>query len=279
MAHSSQPYDQSTRAVFDRLGLGLHELEDWNCCGATVYMSVKETVSFAISARNLALAEPLGRDIVAPCSACYLVLNKTNRFLRELPELNANVNDALSAAGLKYDGTVRVRHPLEVLVNDVGIDEIARRASRRLDGLRIAEYYGCQIIRPERTFDDQEFPMTMDRLFAALGAQNVYFPMKVRCCGGMLMTTANDVAEKLCGDLIECALFNGADCLVTTCPLCQMNLAGYQGSLSKRFGKDLHIPVLWFTELLGLALGIDAQTLGHGSHLESVERVTSRVGA
>jgi len=279
LTRTSKPYDLSTRAVFERLGLGLHELEDWNCCGATVYMSVKETVSFAISARNLALAEPLGRDVVAPCSACYLVLNKTNRFLREMPDLAAKVNDALSAAGLGYSGTVRVRHPLEVLVNDLGIEEIAKRATRRLDGLKVAEYYGCQIVRPERTFDDQEFPQTMDKLFEAMGAENVYYPLKVRCCGGMLMTTSNDVAMKLCQDLIECAQGNGADCIVTTCPLCQMNLSPYQDRLSSRFGKDLHIPVLWFTELLGIALGLDEKTLGLDRHLEPIpDKIMSLVG-
>lgn len=279
ITRSSKPYDDSTRAVFKALGMGLHELEDWNCCGATVYMSVKETVSFAISARNLALAEKLGRDIVAPCSACYLVLNKTNRFLHELPDLSEKVNDALSAAGLKYEGTVRVRHPLEVLVNDLGIEEIAKRATKRLDGLKIAEYYGCQIIRPERTFDDQEFPQTMDRLFAALGGENVYFPMKVRCCGGMLMTTSDKVAEKLCRDLIECAQGNGADCIVTTCPLCHMNLAAYQDRLSRHFRMDLHIPVLWFTELLGIALGLDVKTLGLDRHLEPItDKVMSLAG-
>jgi len=270
LTHTSKPYDRSTRAVFKSLGLGLHELEDWNCCGATVYMSVKETVSFAISSRNLAMAEKLGRDVVAPCSACYLVLNKTNRFLRELPELNEKVNDALSVAGLSYKGTVRVRHPLEVLINDLGIEAIAKKTKRSLDGLKIAEYYGCQIVRPERGFDDQEFPQTLDKLFRAMGAQNVYYPMKVRCCGGMLMTTSNDVAMKLCHDLIACAQGNGADCIVTTCPLCQMNLAAYQDRLTARFGEDLHIPVLWFTELLGIALGLDEKTLGLDRHLEPI---------
>ncbi len=270
LTRTSKPYDLSTRAVFQALGLGLHDLEDWNCCGATVYMSVKETVSFSISARNLALAEKMKRDVVAPCSACYLVLNKTNRFLRELPELNAKVNDALSAAGLYYGGTVRVRHPLEVLISDLGIEAVAKKARRSLEGLKIAEYYGCQIVRPQRGFDDMEFPQTMDRLFEALGAENVYFPLKVRCCGGMLMTTANEVAMKLCRDLIACAQGNGADCIVTTCPLCQMNLAAYQDRLSAKFGEDLHMPILWFTELLGIALGLDDKTLGLNMHLEAI---------
>lgn len=257
----------------------MHELEDWNCCGATVYMSVKETVSFAISARNLAIAEKSGRDIVAPCSACFLVLNKTKRFLEDLPELKENVNEALSVAGLHYEGTVRVRHPLEVLTNDVGIEEVAKRAKRRLDGLKIAEYYGCQLVRPERTFDDQEFPQTMDDLFAALGAENVYYPVKTRCCGGMLMTTSSEVAMKLCRDLIEWALGNKADCIVTTCPLCQMNLAAYQDRLTAHFGTDLHIPVLWFTELVGIALGLDARELGLDRHLEPLsEKLTSMAG-
>jgi heterodisulfide reductase subunit B len=269
---SGKAYDESLRATFRALGVELKELEDWNCCGATMYMSVDEAVSLAISARNLALAEQLGfRGLIAPCSACYTVLLKTNRFLRDSPELKSQVDHLLAKAGLSYNLTVTVRHPLDVLVNDVGVETIARAAKRTLAGVRFASYYGCQIVRPERGFDDREFPMTMDRLFERLGATSVYFPLKTRCCGGMLMTTFQDVALHLVNELLECAAENGAQCVVTTCPLCQVNLEAYQKRLGKKFGKSYNIPVMFFTQLLGLALGCLESELGLQRNLIAFE--------
>jgi heterodisulfide reductase subunit B len=260
---AGKPYDESLRAVFRVLGVGLRELEDWNCCGATMYMSVDEALSMAISARNLALAEQAGfRDLIAPCSACYTVLLKTNRFLRESPELRAKVDHLLGQVGLKYSLGVNVRHPLDVLVNDVGIEVIASAAKRSLDGAAFAPYYGCQIVRPERGFDDREFPSSMDTLFQRLGARAVYFPLKTRCCGGMLMTTFPDVCLQLVKDLLECAVENGAECIVTTCPLCQVNVEAYQKRVNKMFGTSYQVPVVFFTQLLGVALGCSEKELG-----------------
>jgi heterodisulfide reductase subunit B len=265
------PYDKSVRAVFRKLGLGLQELEDWNCCGATIYMSVKETISLAISARNLAIAEKSGRDVVAPCSACFTVLKKTQRFLAEKPDLRSKVEEALSASNLTYQGSVAVRHPLEVLMNDLGPDTLAEKAVHRLDALQVAPYYGCQVVRPERAFDDDpDAPMYMDRMLERLGAKVVEYPAKVRCCGGMLMTTFNEVAEKLTFELLSCAVENGANCVVTLCPLCQANLELYQERISARFGREIDIPVLYFTQLLGLALGCSEEELGFEHFLKPV---------
>jgi heterodisulfide reductase subunit B len=259
---TARGYDLSLRAVFDRLGLDLRELNDWNCCGATAYMSVAETTALAVSARNLALAEREQSDLVAPCSACYLVLHKTHRVLAEQPRLRARVGEALGEAGLAYAGRVRIRHPLDVLVNDVGLEAIAAKAVRSLEGARVAPYYGCQIVRPERGFDDREVPMWLDHLFRRLGAEVVDFPMKVRCCGGMLMTTAEDVGLRLSGDILACAQDSGANVLVTTCPMCQMNLEAYQGQIGRALHRRIQLPILFFTQLLGLALGADAEALG-----------------
>jgi len=260
---AARQYDESLRAVFQALGVDLRPLEDWNCCGATIYMSVDETTSLAVSARNLALAGRDGqRDLIAPCSACYTVLLKTNRYLTESPELRQKVDALLAKAGLSYRLNVKVRHPLDVLVNDVGIERIAAAASRRLDGLRVAPYYGCQIVRPERGFDHSEFPETMDRLFRALGAEPVYYPVKTRCCGGMLMTTFRDVALDLVRELLSCAVENGAECIVTTCPMCQVNLELYQDQVNQAFKTSYRVPVLFFTQLLGLALGCEEKSLG-----------------
>jgi len=269
---AARQYDESLRAVFQALGIGLRELEDWNCCGATIYMSVDETTSLAVSARNLALAGRDGqRELMAPCSACYTVLLKTNRFLRESPELRQKVDALLEKAGLSYRLNVSVRHPLDVLVNDVGIERIAAAASRRLDGLRVALYYGCQIVRPERGFDHYEFPETMDRLFRALGAEPVYYPVKTRCCGGMLMTTFQDVCLDLVRELLACAVENGAHCILTTCPMCQVNVEAYQEQVNKRFKTTYRTPVLFFTQLLGWALGCEEKSLGLQRNLIPLE--------
>ncbi|MCA1917790.1 MAG: CoB--CoM heterodisulfide reductase iron-sulfur subunit B family protein [Flavobacterium piscis] len=274
-AHKS--YGESVKKVFNHLGCNLIELEDWNCCGATMYMSVKETVGFAISARNLALAEKYNRDVVAPCSACFTVLAKTNRYLKELPDLHNKINECLAESGLSYNLSVRVRHPLDVLVNDIGIDKIKEKAKFSLKGLKIANYYGCQIVRPERGFDDREEPMTMDNLFAALGAENIYYPMKVKCCGGMLMTTYEDVALKLSKGIIETAVENGANCIVTTCPLCQMNVEAYQDVINKTYNTNFNIPVLFFTQVLGLAFGFNDKELGIDSLLTEGVKVTEKL--
>jgi heterodisulfide reductase subunit B len=260
---AARQYDESLRVVFESLGLELKELEDWNCCGATMYMSVDETSSLAISARNLALAEQNGNtELIAPCSACYTVLLKTNRFLEESPELRKDVDRMLNKVGLHYDLTVRIRHPLDVLVNDVGLEAIRKAARVRLEGVAFASYYGCQIVRPERGFDHPEFPDTLDHLFESLGAESVYFPAKTRCCGGMLMTTYPDVCLELVKELLECAAENGAQCMLTTCPLCQVNVESYQKQINRKYGASFDLPVMFFTQLLGMALGCPEKELG-----------------
>jgi heterodisulfide reductase subunit B len=270
------PYDTSLKRVMTILGQELEELEDWNCCGATMYMSVRETVALAVSARNLALAEKHGPVLMAPCSACYTTLQKTNRYLRELPRLREQVGKALSEADLSYDLSVKVRHPLDIIVNHIGVETVVRKAKRRLDGLKIAPYYGCQIVRPELDFDDRNWPTSMDDLFSALGAECVYFPDRVRCCGGMLMTTHPEVGNELTENILECARRNGADVIVTTCPLCQMNLEGIQTPS----GKNGTMPVLFFTQLLGLALGETAKAMDLDRSLVPLgERINTLAGA
>ena len=259
-------YDKSIRAVFDRLGAELVELDDWNCCGATAYMSVRKTVAYAISARNLALAAKVGDDVVAPCSACYYVLNRTREALGEQPELRANVGAALAEAGLELGLDTPVRHPLEVLLSDIGIDRIVAAQTHSIAGFRPACYYGCQMVRPYPALDeDPELPTAMERLFTALGATPVDYPPKVRCCGGMLVATFPEVARQLSEELLGWARERGANCIVTVCPMCQANLdllnVGHQKN-----GSPAQIPVLYFTQLIGLALGCSPKEVGvqHG---------------
>lgn len=255
-------YQESIDAVAPALGVELEELDDWNCCGATAYMSVRELMSFAISARNLALAEKFHRDMVTPCSACYLVLNKTNHYFEDYPDMRKKIGQALEAGGLSYSGNIRVRHLLDVIVNDVGMDKISSLVTSNLGELRVAPYYGCQIVRPEMGFDDPDEPESMDILIETLGAETVDYSMKTKCCGASLMGTEEKMALGLCRDLLMDAEKKGAHCIVTLCPLCQMNLDIYQPKVNTLFKTDFKIPVIYFTQLIGLAMGKSAEELG-----------------
>jgi heterodisulfide reductase subunit B len=279
---SGRAYDESTRAITPLLGIELEELEDWNCCGATTYMSVRELLSICISARNLCLAASRGLDIVAPCSACFTVLRKTDHYLQEIPALRKKVSAVLEAAGLRYTpGSVRVRHLLELFFDDD--DDLIFRdlVTNPLRGLRVAPYYGCQLVRPMVEFDAPENPVKLDRVIDALGALVSYFPSKTRCCGASLMASNEPAALRLCKNILVAAAQNNADCIVTACPLCQMNLDGFQHKVNATYGTRFAVPVLYFTQLVGLALGLPPAQLGIGREIVSataiLERFTNRL--
>lgn len=264
---SAKAYEESLLAVFETLGEGLDELDDWNCCGATAYSSVDEKKAFTLAARNLALAEvgtqgSASVDLVAPCAGCYLVLLKTQRYLKEYAAVGERVDGALQAGGLRYDGRVRVRHPLDVLVNDIGVERIAAAVTRPLGGIRVACYYGCQVLRPYATFDDPHKPTSLDRLMEAVGAEPIDWPLKMRCCGGSLIATMPKAGLRLSSILLREARKRGADVLVTLCPLCQFNLECFQDRMSRELGEPVDLTVGFFTQVLGLALGLDERRLG-----------------
>jgi len=276
---TGKAYEESLLAVFKALGVELAELDDWNCCGATAYMSVDETKSYALAGRNLALAERESLDVIAPCSACYLVLNKTQHALNEAPGIRKKVTNALKAAGLDYKGKVKVRHPLDVLVNDIGLPELAKKIKSPLKGHKFAPYYGCQIVRPYATFDDQYNPTTMDRLLEAIGCTMVTYPLKTRCCGGSLTGTLPEPGLLCAYVLLKEAIVRGADVVATVCPLCQFNLDCYRDKMVSKWGDEtipdprnpdarisvgpqLNMPVVFFTQLIGLAFGLSEKELG-----------------
>jgi heterodisulfide reductase subunit B len=275
---ANKAYDISTRNTARVLGVEMVELEDWNCCGATAYLSIDERRCHVLATRNLALSEEQGRDLVTVCSGCYLVLHKANRRFQEDPALRSRVRSALAAGGLDYKGSVRVRHFLDVVVNDIGQEAIERHVVHRLDGLKVACYYGCQITRPFGEIDDPEFPVGMDRLMTWIGAQPVDFRLKTKCCGGLLMTTQGEIGLQMSGRLLQEARHAGADCISTACPLCQMNLEAYQGRISTHLGQDCRIPILYFTQILGSALGLSAKDLALGDSLTPVESVLTGRG-
>jgi heterodisulfide reductase subunit B len=247
--------------VFQRLGIGLNEIDDWNCCGATSYISMNKLTAYSLAARNLANAERMGLDVCAPCSSCFTILSKVNRHMRWGDERKANINQVLAAAGLSYSAGLEVLHPLGILVDFYGVERIHERVVRPLDGLRVAPYYGCQIVRPQGRFDDREDPQQLDNLLAAIGATVVPFSAKVRCCGGMLMTSFEEVGLKLNRDILSAAADAGADVIATTCPLCQVNLEAYQDRINKVHHEQFHTSAVYFSQLLGLALGLSAEEL------------------
>lgn len=262
---TGRSYEESLLACFRKLGLGLDEIDDWNCCGATAYMSVDEDKAVALAARNLAIAEPAGRDMVVPCSACYLVLEKTRHQMRDYPDTRRRVCAALDDAGLKYGESVKIRHPLEVLYNDVGLDKLKAAVKRPLAGIKVAPYYGCQIVRPFANFDHQVYPVVMDRVLEACGAEVVYYPLKTRCCGGSLTGTIEEAGQRLSYILLKEAEKRGAGIIATVCPLCVFNLDSYQDKISKRWG-PVSMPAVYFTQLVGYALGCSYEELGLQRH-------------
>jgi heterodisulfide reductase subunit B len=264
---TGRAFEESLLAVLSALDVQIPELEDWNCCGATAYMSISELKAFALCARNFALAEQQLKDekeinLVIPCAACYLGLNKAWHYINEHEDLRSKINEALKSADLSYKGHVRIRHPMDVFINDFGKDKIAEQVTRPLTGMRIACYYGCQILRPYSEFDDQHNPSTMEKIVECLGATPVDWPLKTRCCGGSLTGTIQEVGFRLSYILLKEAKKRGCDAIITACPLCQFNLECYQSQIGNLFGDILNMPVLYFTQLMGIAFGIKPKKLG-----------------
>ena len=269
-------YDASARAVMQALGHKLEELPDWNCCGATGADVVSHLLSIALPARNLAKAQQMGDQIVTTFSSCYLNLFRVNSHLAADPELQHELDIVLGEVGLQYRGGVRVRHLLELLVTDTGINAIARRVRRRLEGIRVAPYYGCLVVRPYAEFDGPDLPTSMDRLLAALGASVVPYVMKTRCCGGVLMTTQKNIALKLVSDVLD--PIRDVDCVVTVCPLCQLNLEAYQREVGGHLGARVNIPILYFTQLMGLAFGLPETDLKLKASLVGAQKLIRQFG-
>lgn len=283
LERNAYAYHQSTMAVAGPLGLEFDEVEDWNCCGATEYIAIDLLPAYALVSRNLALAanRPDNGHLVAPCSACYLNLKKADRYMVESPDLAASVNQALAAGGLEYTpGSLTVRHLLQVVVEDVGYDAVAEQVSNPLHGLRVAPYYGCLVVRPQLDdrFDDPEYPISLDKLMRALGAEVVDFPLKAHCCGGHMTQISQPVALDLIRRLLKNAADYDADAIVTVCPMCQLNLDVYQADVNHFFQTDFRIPILYFTQLMGLAFGISAVELGIGKEFVDASPALAKIG-
>jgi heterodisulfide reductase subunit B2 len=269
-------FDWSIKGVNKVLDLEFKEIPDWNCCGTVPYDTLHEHASFAVCARNLALAEQIGGDLVAPCSSCYVFLSRTNQYIHEYPKVKKEVEDALAAGGLAYQGKVKVRKVLDVYVNDVGYDAIAAKVKKSLEGLKVACYYGCQEVRPIFGRDHPENPKYMDKLVKALGAEAVNFPLKSACCGGSLIISEEDASLELIKKLLDSAVSNGAEVMITGCPLCQLNVDAYQAMVNHKYKTDYHLPILFFTQLMGVAFGLDEKDLGLKTSIVPVKKALAK---
>jgi len=284
MESSAKAYQLSLMEIAEPIGLNLEEIEDWNCCGATEYVGISLTPAYALISRNLALASKQAngtKTVVAPCSACYLNLAKADYFMRERPSLGLNVNDALSAGGLHYEpGSLTIRHLLDVIINDIGLETIEKNVVKPLKGLRIAPYLGCMVPRPDydHRWSSYEYPDELDRLLKALGAEVIDFPLKTHCCGGHMTQIGPSTAFELIRRLLQGADQYHADILVTVCPMCQMNLDAYQGETNRYFHTNYQIPILFFTQLIGVAFGKTPASLGLGLELVSSKKALSKIG-
>ncbi len=263
---SAREYGQATKALMKALEVKIVEVEDWTCCGASAAEAQSRLLALALSGRNLALAEQMGgEDIMIPCSACYLNLAQSNLTIGSNEDMRAKVNEVLAEEGLSVQGKARPRHLLDILATDIGPGAIERRLAKPLADLVIAPYYGCQCLRPLAAFDDPENPISMEVLIKATGATVLSWSMGAKCCGAALMNTKPDVGLTLTGKILENA--QGADAIVTVCPMCQMNLEAYQKKISKRKNYDLTISVIYLPQLLGLAIGLDKKELALDANL------------
>lgn len=273
---TAREYDHATRALLGALEVELVEIEGWTCCGASAAEAQSELLSIALPARNLALAEAMDEkaaDILVPCSACYLNLKRAAEETAKEPALLSKVNAALEPEGLVLRGKKRVRHLLDVLTTDIGAAELAARVRTGMDAYTVAPYYGCQCLRPYVVFDDPEAPTSMEPLLLATGAAVHEWPMAAQCCGASLMNIRPEIAREMVAGILSGA--RGADAIVTVCPMCQMNLEGYQNAVSRAAGRDLHQAIVYLPQFLGLALGLSPADLSLDLNLSGVSAFVS----
>jgi heterodisulfide reductase subunit B len=270
---SGGPYDRSTRALVDALDLEMETLQDWNCCGAMEVKNIHPMLQTYMSARNMAIAaEKMGLNtVMAPCNGCYHNLKKAEYECATSPEAMQTVQDlAKKADDPVYNGDVRTLHLLEWLMEELGPEGIKARISKNLNGLKIANYYGCMYTRPRQIFPEKDQgpgsestnkPHFMDDLLRAAGAENVDFPLKTACCGGAHTLSDSDTSTQLVLNLLQAAEESGAEVIATECPTCHSGLEMHQVRAETQFGIKTKVKIVYFTQLLGLALGLSPRKL------------------
>jgi len=246
---TAKEYDQSVKAMSRALGIELKEVEDWSCCGATSAHSTNYKLSVALPARNLMIAEKgEAKEVMVPCAACFNRFKMAQHHLDHDESLKKEVEGIV---GQKYGGGLKVKNPIDILYNDIGLDALAEKVTKKLAGLRPVSYYGCLLVRPPEVcqFEKYENPYMLDDILKTLGADVKPWSYKTDCCGGSLTISRTDIVGKLVDKLMTMAREAGANCVVTACPVCMTNL-------DARASENLRLPVFYFTELVALALGL-----------------------
>jgi heterodisulfide reductase subunit B len=257
---SASNYQTSVDAMCDTLDIQLNEIPDWNCCSASIgYAEGGELPRIALTARNLALSEQAnpGQDVVATCAACWLSTRESKDRLLEDSQLMKETNEALAAAGLKVQANQKIRHMVEVLIEDFGYDELGAKVQKPLEGIKIAGYVGCQTNRPFG-IDGESFenPMYLDKLVETMGGEPLEsYDKKVQCCGGALAFSEPEKSQAMIKDIIESAYDHGAEMIVTPCPVCQMNTEVYQEHINKKYKTKFNMPVVYYSTLMSVAYG------------------------
>jgi heterodisulfide reductase subunit B len=260
-------FDNAVRASTAAVGLELVELPEWNCCGATFPLIVDNMLELAAPAHVLVAARDadLSGTVTTACTTCYNVLKRTNRFMRQHKEERERIEAFIEA---EYAGEVEVKDILHLLRDDVGFDAVREKVQKPLRDLKVAAYYGCMVLRPpaEVAYDDPDHPTSLDELMAALGATPVDYPHKNECCGAYLAVKAPDVTREMVYTILKSAQAAGAEALVTNCPLCQFNLDKQQAEMRTIHAGYQPVPVFYFSQLMGLALGLSADNYGWERH-------------
>lgn len=281
---SAANYLVSAKAMCDKLDIAMNEIPDWNCCGASIgYAEGGELPRVAITARNFALAEKHlpGQDMVSTCAACWLASREAKERLAESPQLMQEANEALAAGGLAYKGEVKVRHMVEVLIEDIGYEGLKAPVVKPLRGIKFAGYVGCQTNRPFGIAGESfENPQYLDQMVETVGGEPVgSYDQKVTCCGGALAFSEPEKSQKQIRDIVESAYDHGADMIVTPCPLCQANVEVYQSEINKKQGTSFNMPVVYYSQLLTVAYGGTAQEAGLDGQIIRATRLEEIAGS
>ena len=259
---SSSNLASSVDTMCEELDIKLNQIPDWNCCSASIgYGGGGVLPRMTLSARNIALSEQHHpeQEIVATCAACWLATKEAQERFEDDPSMMAEANQALAEAGLEFKNKKKIRHMVEVLIEDIGYDEIGAGVKRPLEGLKVAGYVGCQTNRPFG-IDGESFenPMYLDKLVDTLGGESIKtYEKKVQCCGGALAFSEPVKSQEMIHGIIESAYDSGADVIATPCPLCQANVEIYQDEINAKFGTKFNMPVVYYSQLISVAYGRD----------------------
>ncbi len=261
-------YELSVRLMMRAFDVNLIDLTEATCCAPIPIESLDYTTSLAIAAYNLCLAEEVGLDLMPMCNGCYQVLSKTNTLLRNRKDLKTKTNEILGKVGKEYKGTINVKDYLQVLCDDIGFKKIKNKIVKPLKDLKVAVFYGCHLLKPSSilTFDDPEDPHLLDDLVELTGAVSVPYMYKTKCCGSPLKTVSDEFSNKLARDKLFNAHQAKAECFVTVCPSCFLQLDLGQLVIRRKFKESYDLPVLHYPELLALAMGMDSKEIGLNTH-------------